>query len=53
MKAALLAQDKVKAGKHAAKAKASGGAPASHGKVSHSAGLKSGGSAYDPLNGNL
>jgi len=57
MKAALLAQDKSHAVKHAAKAKAhvaaSGGSPVHHGKAAPSAGLKSGGSAYDPLNGKL
>ncbi|MEO8903841.1 MAG: hypothetical protein ABI488_16135 [Polyangiaceae bacterium] len=58
MKAALLAQDKTHAVKHAAKAKAraaSGGgvSVARHGKAAASAGLKSGGSAYDPLNGKL
>ncbi|MEO7035065.1 MAG: hypothetical protein ABI548_14220 [Polyangiaceae bacterium] len=57
MKAALLAQDKTHAVTHAAKAKAraaSGGVSvAHHGKAASSAGLKSGGSAYDPLNGKL
>ena len=56
MKAALLAQDKSHAVKHAAKVKArvaSGGSVVHHGKAASSAGLKSGGSAYDPLNGKL
>lgn len=57
MKAALLAQDKTHAVKHAAKAKAhvaaSAASPAHRGKAAPSAGLKSGGSAYDPLNGKL
>jgi hypothetical protein len=61
MKAALLASDKSRDSKKAKKAKGARGgatAPASHrgggkGKVAKSGGLKSGGSAYDPLNGNL
>jgi hypothetical protein len=54
MKAALLAQDKTHAAKHASKVKARAGvAPVSHGKASSAPGLKSGGSAYDPLNGKL
>ena len=56
MKAALLAQDKTHAAKHASKVKAraaSAGSVAHHGKAASSAGLKSGGSAYDPLNGKL
>ncbi len=57
MKAALLAQDKAHASKHAAKVKtrgtASGRSVARHGKAPTSAAFKSGGSAYDPLNGKL
>ena len=56
MKAALLAQDKSHAVKHAAKVKAhaaSGGGVAHHGKAASAPGLKSGGNAYDPLNGKL
>jgi outer membrane biosynthesis protein TonB len=56
MKQALLAQDKVKATKHAAKVKAhvaSGGGVARHAKAPSSGVFKSGGSAYDPLNGKL
>src|SRR6478609_7157577 len=58
MKAALLASDKSRDSKKAKKAKGGHGAtaPAAHrsgGKVAKSGGLKSGGSAYDPLNGNL
>ena len=60
MKAALLAQDKTHAAKHSAKVQAkaqaraaSGGSAVHKGKGAPSAGLKSGGSAYDPLNGKL
>jgi len=57
MKQALLASDKSRESKKAKKAKGRASAPvASHkgGKVAKSGGgLKSGGSAYDPLNGNL
>ena len=58
MKAALLAADKAHADKHAKKVKASAGKVAAsaprHGKAAGSGGgLKSGGSAYDPLNGKL
>src|SRR6478609_7024976 len=55
MKAALLASDKSRDSKKAKGARG-GTAPAAHrsgGKVAKSGGLKSGGSAYDPLNGNL
>jgi len=57
MKQALLAQDKAKESKKAKKAKgraaAAGSAPRKGGKVASSGGFKSGGSAYDPLNGKL
>jgi hypothetical protein len=58
MKQALLASDKSRESKKAKKAKGRAAAPASAsrkgGKVAKSGGgLKSGGSAYDPLNGNL
>ncbi len=56
MKAALLAQDRAQASKHGAKAKASAGPArgvARRAKAPSSAGFKSGGSAYDPLNGKL
>jgi len=57
MKSALLAQDKARQGKTAQKAKkgrATASAPAAHrSKAAPSAGLKSTGSAYDPLNGKL
>jgi uncharacterized protein DUF4339 len=58
MKQALLAQDKVHQTKHAAKVKAraasAGASVAHHGKgASVGGGLKTGGSAYDPLNGKL
>jgi len=57
MKAALLAADKTRSDKHAKKAKANvakGGAAPRRGKAAApSAGFKSGGSAYDPLNGKL
>jgi len=58
MKQALLASDKSRDSKKAKKAKGRAAAPASAsrkgGKVAKSGGgLKSGGSAYDPLNGNL
>lgn len=54
MKAALLAQDKTHAAKAKAHAVASGGSSSvHHGKAAPSAGLKTGGSAYDPLNGKL
>jgi hypothetical protein len=58
MKQALLAQDKVHQTKHAAKVKAraasAGSSVAHHGKgASVGGGFKSGGSAYDPLNGKL
>jgi len=53
----LLAQDKARQGKTAQKAKkgrATASAPAAHrSKAAPSAGLKSTGSAYDPLNGKL
>ena len=57
MKDALLAADKARTGKHAAKVKAQKGkahaaAPRRSGKGVAS-GFKSGGSAYDPLNGKL
>lgn len=58
MKDALLAADKARTGKHAAKVKAQKGkahasaAPRRNGKGVAS-GFKSGGSAYDPLNGKL
>ena len=58
MKAALLAQDKSRADKHAKKVKGQKAVAASaaphHGKAAGgSGGLKTGGSAYDPLNGKL
>ncbi|HEY5373912.1 MAG TPA: DUF4339 domain-containing protein [Polyangiaceae bacterium] len=58
MKQALLAQDKVHQTKHAAKVKARAASAqtsvARHGKgASVGGGFKSGGSAYDPLNGKL
>jgi hypothetical protein len=56
MKAALLAADKTRTDKHAKKAKAQSTRAAAaprHGKAVASAGFKSGGSAYDPLNGKL
>jgi hypothetical protein len=58
MKQALLASDKSRESKKAKKVKGRAAAPASAsrkgGKVAKSGGgLKSGGSAYDPLNGNL
>ncbi len=58
MKAALLAADKTHADKHAKKVKANAAKVASsaphRGKAAGSGGgLKSGGSAYDPLNGKL
>ena len=55
MKQALLAADKSHAAKHAAKVK-SRAAPSSVARRSgggNSTGFKSGGSAYDPLNGKL
>src|SRR6478735_10545475 len=56
MKQALLAQDKAHDAKKAKKAKgraAAAPAPRKGGKVASSGGFKSGGSAYDPLNGKL
>jgi hypothetical protein len=58
MKQALLAQDKVHQTKHAARVKAhvasAGASVAHHGKApAVGGGLKTGGSAYDPLNGKL
>ena len=58
MKQALLAQDKVHQTKHAAKVKARAASAETsvshHGKAaSVGGGFKSGGSAYDPLNGKL
>jgi len=57
MKTALLNADKERATKHATKVKAHAAtasvAHRSSGKASSSAGFKSGGSAYDPLNGKL
>jgi hypothetical protein len=58
MKQALLAQDKVHQTKHAAKVKARAASTETsvshHGKApSVGGGFKSGGSAYDPLNGKL
>lgn len=56
MKQALLAQDKARDSKKAKKAKgraAAAPAPRKGGKVASSGGFKSGGSAYDPLNGKL
>jgi hypothetical protein len=58
MKQALLAQDKVHQTKHTAKVKAraasAGASVAHHGKApSVGGGFKTGGSAYDPLNGKL
>lgn len=57
MKSALLAADKERANKHAAKAKAHAATASvarhSGKSSSSSAGFKSGGSAYDPLNGKL
>ena len=57
MKAALLAADKTRTDKKAKKAKANvakGGAAPRRGKAAApAAGFKSGGSAYDPLNGKL
>jgi hypothetical protein len=57
MKAALLAADKTRSDKHAKKVKGAKAATASaaprRGKAAASGGFKSGGSAYDPLNGKL
>ncbi|HEY4157603.1 MAG TPA: DUF4339 domain-containing protein [Polyangiaceae bacterium] len=56
MKNALLAADKQRSDKHAAKVKSVHGSPsasAPHRSSSSSGGLRSGGSAYDPLNGKL
>ena len=56
MKQALLAADKKHQTKHAAKARATSAAPRKgkgKGKALTNAGFKSGGSAYDPLNGKL
>jgi len=57
MKSALLAADKARADKHAAKTKARATASVARhsggGKAASSGGFKSGGSAYDPLNGKL
>jgi hypothetical protein len=57
MKEALLAADKDRSAKHAAKAKGRATATAvahhSAGHAGNSTGFKSGGSAYDPLNGKL
>lgn len=55
MKQALLASDKSRESKKAKKAKGRAAAPAPRkgGKVANSGGFKSGGSAYDPLNGKL
>lgn len=58
MKAALLASDKTRTDKHAKKVKANSKASAKaaaprRGKAAASSGFKSGGSAYDPLNGKL
>jgi hypothetical protein len=54
MKQALLAADKAHQSKHAAKVAHAGSGVAHHRKaVSSSTGFKSGGSAYDPLNGKL
>jgi len=55
MKQALLAADKTKATKKTQKAKgrAAAAAPRRAGKAAAAGGFKSGGSAYDPLNGKL
>jgi hypothetical protein len=58
MKAALLAADKTRTDKHAKKvkgnaAKAAAAAPRRGKAAASSGGFKSGGSAYDPLNGKL
>jgi GYF domain 2 len=56
MKAALLAADKTRTDKHAKKVKANSAkasAAPRRGKAAASSGFKSGGSAYDPLNGKL
>jgi hypothetical protein len=56
MKAALLAADKTRTDKHAKKVKgnaAKAAAAPRRGKAAASSGFKSGGSAYDPLNGKL
>jgi hypothetical protein len=56
MKQALLAADKTHAATHAAKVKARAASPVAHrsgGHAGSSTGFKSGGSAYDPLNGKL
>ncbi|MEO6598836.1 MAG: GYF domain-containing protein [Polyangiaceae bacterium] len=58
MKAALLASDKTRTDKHAKKVKGNTKASAKiaaprSGKAAASSGFKSGGSAYDPLNGKL
>jgi len=57
MKQALLASDKTRETKKAKKAKgraaAASAAPRAKSKVAGSGGFKSGGSAYDPLNGKL
>lgn len=57
MKEALLAADKSRSAKHAAKVKGRAAATAvahrSGGHAGSSTGFKSGGSAYDPLNGKL
>ncbi|MET0793677.1 MAG: DUF4339 domain-containing protein [Polyangiaceae bacterium] len=56
MKAALLAADKTRTDKHAKKVKANSAKASTaprRGKAAASGGFKSGGSAYDPLNGKL
>lgn len=53
MKQALLAADKTHQSKHAAKVKAHAAAAPRRAKAASSGGFKSGGSAYDPLNGKL
>ena len=54
MKNALMAADKGHSDKRAAKAKAArASAPSAPRRSGSSGGLRSGGSAYDPLNGKL
>jgi hypothetical protein len=53
MKQALLAADKTHQSKHAAKVKAHAAAAPRRAQGASSGGFKSGGSAYDPLNGKL